>query len=62
MDNLHVGKAAKALDMAGYVDDHITDVTITDCAFDTVTGTDTVRYVDGLVLTNVTENGKPVTG
>jgi polygalacturonase len=60
VDNLHVGRAAQALDMAGYADDHITDVTLTDCAFDTVTGADTVRYVDGLVLTNVTENGKPV--
>ena len=61
VDNLQVGKAVQALDMAGYADDHITDVTVTDCSFDTVTGTDTVRYVDGLVLTNVTENGKPVT-
>ncbi|HJP72809.1 MAG TPA: glycoside hydrolase family 28 protein [Pseudonocardiaceae bacterium] len=60
VDNLHVGKAKQALDMAGYPNDHITDVTLTDCTFDTVTSTDTVQYVDGLVLTNVTENGKPV--
>jgi polygalacturonase len=50
-----------ALDMAGYADDHITDVTLTDCTFQTVTNPDIVQYVDGLVLTGVTENGKPVT-
>jgi polygalacturonase len=58
---LSVGSTPYALDMAGYPDDHITDVTLTDCTFTSVGKADLVQYVDGLVLTRVTENGKAVT-
>lgn len=61
MENVHVGTTKYVLDMRGYPDDHIKDVTLTHCRFDKATSPDIVEDVDGLVLTDVTENGTPVT-
>jgi hypothetical protein len=59
IENLHVGTTQYVLDMRGYPDDHITDVTLTHCRFDTATSPDIVENVDGLVLTDVMVNGSP---
>jgi polygalacturonase len=59
VEGLHVGTTKYVLDMRGYPDDHITDVTLTHCRFDTATSPDIVENVDGLVLTDVMVNGSP---
>jgi polygalacturonase len=56
-----VQSAGQGLNLRGYADDHIRGVTLTDIDFGTTTAPDVVDYVDSLVLTNVTENGRPLT-
>jgi hypothetical protein len=60
VENLHVGTTKYVLDMRGYPDDPIHDVTLAHSRFDKGTSPDIVENVDGLVLTDVTVNGSPV--
>ncbi|MEV5747345.1 glycoside hydrolase family 28 protein [Actinoallomurus sp. NPDC052308] len=60
VENLHVGTTQYVLDMRGYPDAPIKDVTLAHCRFDTATAADIVENVEGLVLTDVTVNGSPV--
>ncbi|GAB3985408.1 exopolygalacturonase PelB [Actinoallomurus acanthiterrae] len=60
VENLHVGTTKYVLDMRGYPDAPIKDVTLAHCRFDKATDTDIVENVQGLVLTDVTVNGSPV--
>ncbi|MGN6751012.1 MAG: glycoside hydrolase family 28 protein [Intrasporangium sp.] len=55
-----VQSAERGLNLRGYEDDHIAGVTLQDVDFGTTRKPDVVQYVDGLVLSNVTENGKPL--
>jgi polygalacturonase len=60
VENLHVGTTKYVLDMRGYPDDPIHDVTLAHSRFDKATSPDIVENVQGLVLTDVTVNGSPV--
>ncbi|MFL6053583.1 MAG: glycoside hydrolase family 28 protein, partial [Actinoallomurus sp.] len=60
VENLHVGTAKYVLDMRGYPDAPIKDVTLAHSRIDKATDTDIVENVQGLVLTDVTVNGSPV--
>jgi polygalacturonase len=61
VERLHVGTTKYVLDMRGYPDAPIRDVTLAHCAFDHASDKDVVENVEGLVLTDVTVNGRPVT-
>jgi polygalacturonase len=61
VERLTVQTAQQSLNLQGYVDDHIRGVRLTDVDFGRTTKAPTVKYVDGLVLDNVVENGKPLT-
>ncbi|NUR09283.1 MAG: hypothetical protein HOQ45_20060 [Nocardioidaceae bacterium] len=56
-----VGTAGRALNLRGYSDDHITGVHLSDVDFGTTANPSVVEYVDDLTLSNVTENGAPMT-
>ncbi|MFE9201230.1 glycosyl hydrolase family 28 protein [Micromonospora sp. NPDC007230] len=58
--DLTVGQAGRALNLRGYADDHITNVTLTNVDFGTTGKPGVVEYVDNLVLRNVVENGQPL--
>ncbi|MGI5229288.1 glycoside hydrolase family 28 protein [Actinoallomurus sp. CA-142502] len=60
VENLHVGTTNRVFEMRGYPDDPIRDITLTHCVFDKATNTDIVEDVEGLVLNDVTVNGKPL--
>jgi polygalacturonase len=50
-----------ALDVSGLSNSHVHGFTVSNCTFDGVTNTtNTFKYVDGLVLDNVTVNGKQI--
>jgi len=59
MSNVTVGSAKEAFYLVGYPDDHIQDITLTNCAFSNVAKSPgyTVQYVDDLELRNVVVNG-----
>jgi polygalacturonase len=56
--DITVGHADRALKLLGYPDDPIHDVRITRADFQQVNLPDLTENVDGLVLTDVTENGR----
>ena len=58
--DLTVGTAQRALSLRGYPDDPVHDVALTRVAVAHTAQPDTIENVDGLVLTDVTENGVPV--
>jgi hypothetical protein len=47
------------LDLQGFSNAPIRDVTLRDCEFNDVTGQDILRYVEGLTYDNVRINGQP---
>lgn len=61
VERLTVQKATQSLNLQGYADDHIRGVRLRDVDFGVTAKAPTVRYVDDLVLDNVTENGRPLT-
>ncbi|WP_270888237.1 glycosyl hydrolase family 28 protein [Pedococcus sp. 5OH_020] len=60
VERMTVQSAKQSLNLRGYSDDHIRGVRLTDVDFGTTSKAPTVEYVDNLVLSNVTENGKPL--
>lgn len=52
--NVRVGRARRALHLAGFAHSPITDVRVTDCVFESMAEQDAVADVVGMVLTNVT--------
>ncbi|HEX6445947.1 MAG TPA: glycoside hydrolase family 28 protein [Streptosporangiales bacterium] len=60
VSDLTVDTAQQPWYLVGYPDDHIRDVSLTDCTFTTVAKDPVTQYVDDLVLRNVTVNGQPV--
>ena len=57
-----VGSCSPAWQAAGYADDPIGTVTLSDVTIAAMTGTNVARYVKDLVLVDVTINGQPVAG
>ncbi|HEY5182199.1 MAG TPA: hypothetical protein VIJ07_20915, partial [Dermatophilaceae bacterium] len=60
MSNVTVGSAKQAFRLVGYLDDHIQQITLTDCTFAEVQQDFVAQYVDDLVLGNVQINGQLV--
>jgi polygalacturonase len=60
MSDVTVGSANQAYYLVGYPTDHISDITLTNCEFQSVAVDSQVQYVDNLELHNVTVNGQPV--
>jgi polygalacturonase len=60
VQNLHVDTAKQVFDLRGYPDDPIRDVALSHCAFDHVESVGRTEEVEGLVLTDVTVNGRPI--
>jgi hypothetical protein len=58
--NVTVGSAKQPFYLVGYPTDHIKNITMTNCTFETVAIDSQVEYVDALTLRNVVVNGKRV--
>lgn len=61
VENLKSRKSKHALDLQGLEKAHVTDVQLSNCAFDNVADGSVIKYVDGLSMKNVRVNGKVVT-
>jgi hypothetical protein len=59
IERLVSGHSPRALDLQGFPNAPIRDVTLRDCEFNDVTGQDVLRYVEGLTFDNVRINGQP---
>ena len=58
--NVTVGSAKQPFYLVGYPTDHIKNITMTNCTFETVAIDSQVEYVDALTLRNVVVNGQRV--
>lgn len=61
VENLVSGKSERALDLEGFANTPIHNVTLRNCQFSNVAKPDVIKHVQGLVLERVTVDGKPVT-
>ncbi|HTJ67399.1 MAG TPA: glycoside hydrolase family 28 protein [Actinospica sp.] len=57
----NVGSATAAWDVIGYTEDHVGTVLLQDFTVTTMTGTNTLEFIDDLELVDVTINGAAVT-
>lgn len=58
---INATKSEQVLNLRGYADSPIRDVTLADCQFTNVAGESTIEHVEDLTFNNVSVNGTPVT-
>jgi hypothetical protein len=60
--NVTCGKSEYALELRGFGSSPIRDIRLENCSFDRIAKPNVLEHVEGLKLTSVTMNGKPMAG